>query len=127
MVAPHEVEAHFDILKQFTEIYCRDHHGSPKGQLCQECRELLLYAKGRLERCPYDPKPACKDCPTHCYKREMRDRVRRIMRYSGIYFVKRGRLDWLVKYFLLEKLPTLRGAHRFRGPTRRRLGRRAPR
>jgi len=29
--------------------------------------------------------------------------MREIMRFSGLYFVRRGRLDWLVKYFLLNR------------------------
>ena len=29
----------------------------------------------------------------------MRKRVREIMKYSGMHFVKRGSVDWLVKYF----------------------------
>jgi hypothetical protein len=46
-----------------------------------------------------DPKPKCKDCPVHCYKSEYRRRIKEVMRFSGIYFVKRGRVDWLIKYF----------------------------
>jgi hypothetical protein len=111
-----ELEKHFAIMTRFVEVYCRDHHGAADGAPCDECRDLLGYARRKLERCPYDPKPACKDCETHCYKREYRDRVREIMRYSGIYFVKRGRLDWLVKYFLLEGLPKRRSR---RGSSRR--------
>jgi len=45
------------------------------------------------------PKPKCKDCPVHCYKIEYRRRIKEVMRFSGIYFVKRGRVDWLIKYF----------------------------
>jgi hypothetical protein len=63
-------------------------------------QELLDYARGRLENCPYDPKPRCRDCATHCYSRKYRERVREVMRFSSMYFVKRGRLDWLVRYFL---------------------------
>jgi hypothetical protein len=58
------------------------------------------YARDRLIACPYDPKPKCKHCPTHCYKPAMRRRVREVMQFGGMHFVKRGRLDWLVKYFL---------------------------
>jgi len=67
--------------------------------LCPECAALIAYARRRLEHCPYDPKPKCKKCPTHCYKPEMRARVREIMKFSGMHFVKRGRVDWLVRYF----------------------------
>lgn len=64
-------------------IYCRAQHGSPKG-LCPECSELLDYAIARLDRCPFGAKKAtCADCTIHCYRPDMRDRVRDIMRYSG--------------------------------------------
>jgi len=33
----------------------------------------------------------------------MRQRIKEVMKYSGKYYVKRGRLDWLVKYFLATR------------------------
>jgi hypothetical protein len=89
----------FETLSKFVEVYCREKHGSDKGELCAECSELVEYGHKRLEMCPYDPKPKCKDCPTHCYRKEYRERVREVMKFSGMHFVKRGRVDWLVKYF----------------------------
>jgi hypothetical protein len=68
--------------------------------VCQSCRELLIYAEERLARCPYDPKPKCKHCPTHCYKPAMRVRIREVMKFSGMYHIRRGRVDWLIRYFL---------------------------
>jgi hypothetical protein len=88
------------ILKRFTEIYCRAHHATNGRSLCPTCQGLVSYAYGRLEKCPYDPKPKCKDCPTHCYRPDYREQVKNIMRFSGKYFVKRGRLDWLLRYFI---------------------------
>jgi hypothetical protein len=65
-------------------IYCRDHHGTKRGELCNECALLREYAFARLEKCRYqDAKPPCADCPIHCYKPDMREKVRRVMRYSG--------------------------------------------
>ena len=88
------------VLNTCTEVYCLAHHNPPDGMLCEECSELLIYGRLKILACPWDPKPKCKQCPSHCYSPEMRERVRRIMRYSGMYFVKRGRLDWLWRYFL---------------------------
>lgn len=88
------------ILRRFIRIYCRHHHQVPKGCLCPECRDLQSYALDRLDHCPMDPKPKCKDCPVHCYKPEYRLRIREVMKFSGIQLVKRGRVDWLVRYFL---------------------------
>jgi hypothetical protein len=88
------------LVKAFIGVYCHAHHHAPRRELCTECNALLAYATARLRHCPYDPKPACKRCPTHCYRAGERARMKAVMRFSGMHFVKRGRLDWLVKYFL---------------------------
>jgi len=89
----------FNTLSKFVEVYCNHHHDTAKGVLCNECSELLEYGHKRLELCPYDPKPKCKDCPTHCYRKDYREKVKEVMKFSGMHFVKRGRVDWLIKYF----------------------------
>lgn len=89
-----------EILEKFAEVFCRAHHAPEAGGLCPDCRDLLDYARTRRCNCPLDPKPKCKDCPVHCYKPEYRQKIREVMKYSGLHFVKRGRLDWLIKYFL---------------------------
>ena len=94
-------DKHLTMLKRFIEVYCAAHHEVGKEDaLCEQCADLLDYAKTRLERCPYTSKPACKKCPTHCYKPLYRKQVREVMRFSGMHFVKRGRIDWLIKYFM---------------------------
>ena len=91
-------EREAETLTRFIEIYCREKHQLPA--LCQECADLLAYAIRRLQACRYDPKPKCKNCQTHCYAIAYRENIRSVMRFSGMYMVKRGRLDWLLKYFL---------------------------
>lgn len=86
------------VLTAFIKVYCRENHGSPDS-LCAECSEVLEYSLKRNEKCPLDPKPKCKDCTVHCYKPEMRDKIRKIMKFSGIYYIKRGRVDWVWHYF----------------------------
>ena len=86
------------ILKQFVGIYCRGEHNTRKDKLCSDCQELLTYALKRLERCPYDPKPACKHCEVHCYKPAYREKIREVMRYSGKRLIRHGRLDLLYHY-----------------------------
>jgi hypothetical protein len=74
------------------DLYCRDHHADRRtgGAPCPECAELLEYARVRLEKCRYGAdKPTCANCETHCYRPEMRERVRRVMRYSGPRMLKR--------------------------------------
>ena len=63
--------------------YCLEKHlGS--GELCTDCRELLEYARKRLAHCPFqENKTTCGKCPVHCYKPDMRRRIRDVMRYVG--------------------------------------------
>ena len=64
------------------QIYCRGQHDS--GDLCEDCSNLWKYASERLEKCPYGlEKPTCQSCPIHCYKAEMRRRIKDVMRYAG--------------------------------------------
>lgn len=64
-------------------IYCRDNH-NPKDELCEECSELLVYARLRLKQCPFqEGKTTCGKCKVHCYKPAMRSKVREVMRYAG--------------------------------------------
>lgn len=89
-----------DVLQDFIRVWCRGRKHAPEtGELCQECRELETYALERLARCPFDPKPRCKDCRVHCYGDQYRQRIRDVMKYAGMHYVKRGRVDWLLKYF----------------------------
>jgi len=97
---PPESSREIKVLQRFVEVYCREHHGTEWTGLCFDCADLLAYALERLDHCPLDPKPRCKACPVHCYKPEYRRKIREVMRFSGTYFVKRGRIDWLIRYFL---------------------------
>jgi len=63
-------------------FYCRKHHLA--DGFCTQCEELLEYANERLEKCPFgERKTTCAKCPVHCYRLEMRQRIRAVMRYSG--------------------------------------------
>lgn len=63
-------------------LYCRRHHH--QHGLCAQCQELCDYARERLAKCPFqEGKTICAKCRVHCYKPEMRERIRTVMRYSG--------------------------------------------
>ena len=94
------IDADLKVLTRFVEVYCSKRHATNGQGPCADCRDLLEYARGRLERCPHDPKPKCKDCTTHCYRPDYRKRIQEVMRFSGMHFVKRGRLDWMIRYFM---------------------------
>lgn len=65
------------------KIYCKGNHKVKDG-LCGDCRELLHYAAKRIEGCKFgEKKPVCARCGVHCYKKEMRAQIVRVMRYSG--------------------------------------------
>jgi hypothetical protein len=70
-------------IEVMVHMYCRDHHGT-RDALCAECAALMDYAARRLERCVFgDDKPTCANCTVHCYSKDMRERVRAVMRYAG--------------------------------------------
>jgi hypothetical protein len=70
-------------VERMVLIYCHRQHCT-RATLCSECDELLKYALGRLEKCPYqEGKTACAKCPVHCYKPDMREKIREVMRFSG--------------------------------------------
>jgi len=63
------------------DFYCSKNHGA---LLCDDCTELKNYAFQRLLLCPFqDDKPVCSNCAVHCYKSDMRLRVKDVMRFSG--------------------------------------------
>jgi hypothetical protein len=64
------------------DMYCRHNHGV--DERCEGCRELYEYAHQRALKCPFDEeKPVCGKCQIHCYKPEMKEKIREVMKYSG--------------------------------------------
>lgn len=71
------------IVSQMIALYCRKKHHHPDG-LCKECAELDTYARMRSDKCPFmETKTFCSNCKVHCYKPEMREKIREVMRFSG--------------------------------------------
>ena len=65
------------------QLYCAGQHATD-GVLCEDCAALQAYAMERLDTCPFQAgKTTCAKCPIHCYKPEMREQVRVVMRYVG--------------------------------------------
>ena len=70
-------------VKTMIRLYCRKQHKGSSG-LCPDCQALLDYAMLRLDHCRFgEAKPTCDSCPVHCYKPDMREQIRQVMRYSG--------------------------------------------
>lgn len=71
------------MVSQMIALYCRKKHHTQK-ELCPECEELSRYARQRSEKCPFmESKTFCANCKVHCYKPEMREKIRKVMRFSG--------------------------------------------
>lgn len=65
------------------DLYCRKKHRSGK-ELCPECAKLKTYALERCDKCPFmETKTFCSNCKVHCYKPEMREKIRQVMAFSG--------------------------------------------
>ena len=76
------IESEKKTVGMMVRLYCRRYEGNK--ELCQDCSQLLSYAKARLDRCKFgNEKSTCKKCPIHCYKPDMREKMRTVMRWAG--------------------------------------------
>ena len=71
-------------------IYCRGQKHLKKEErpakdaLCPDCQALWEYTAARIEHCPrMAEKTFCSCCPVHCYKPDMQQKIRLVMRYAG--------------------------------------------
>lgn len=71
-------------ISALVSLYCKKHHDESGRQICDECKKIQEYAVKRLQNCPFiENKPTCANCLVHCYNKDMRNKVKQIMRYSG--------------------------------------------
>ena len=72
-------------IEVMTAMYCQSHSATDGASpLCAQCAQFLKYARKRIEYCRYGvQKPACSECPNHCYIPEQKEMVRKIMHYAG--------------------------------------------
>jgi hypothetical protein len=74
----------FKTIVAMLRMFCAAHHDAEDAALCHDCRTLQDYADRRLLRCPFgEAKPTCANCTVHCYKPQIREQVRQIMRWAG--------------------------------------------
>jgi len=102
-------------LIRFVGLYCRENHDGAKApftfrlldlkaitkeevSVCPDCTRLLTYGLTMRLKCPHDPKSMCKKCETQCYHGEYKAKIREVMKFSGMYMIKHGRLDMLYHY-----------------------------
>ncbi|MFW9910679.1 MAG: nitrous oxide-stimulated promoter family protein [Candidatus Thorarchaeota archaeon] len=84
------------VVSRMIRLYCQKKHSTSSGTLCEECQALEEYSHHRLDQCRYgEEKTTCRKCPTHCYKPEMREKIRSVMRFSGPRLALRAPMDWV--------------------------------
>lgn len=65
------------IVALMIQIYCRHHYDIDE-------KELLDYVILRIQKCPMmKEKTFCSRCSIHCYEKNMQEKIKRVMRYSG--------------------------------------------
>ncbi|MGG7179341.1 nitrous oxide-stimulated promoter family protein [Clostridium paraputrificum] len=72
-----------EVVELMINLYCDKKHKC-NSERCEECNELLEYAHKRLSYCKFgDEKSSCSKCPIHCYKKDMKERIKEVMKFSG--------------------------------------------
>ena len=76
------------VVAQMIALYCRKNHKEKwllnGKEECDKCKQLEEYAQMRSEKCPFmEQKNFCANCKIHCYKPEMRQEIKKVMRFSG--------------------------------------------
>lgn len=72
------------LIPKMIKIYCRGNHGTKGENICEECKKLTEYALFRLEKCPFKVnKQFCSFCKVHCYKPDMREKIKDVMKWAG--------------------------------------------
>ena len=77
------LEQEHETINTMIWMYCKHFHDC-QNDLCEECADLFQYAEERLKNCQFgEEKPTCDNCAVHCYKPNMREEIRTVMRYAG--------------------------------------------
>ena len=77
-----KIEREKEVVARMIALYCRKRLGMT--EITEEYKSLEVYAHKRLDMCKFgNSKPNCKRCAIHCYKPEMREKIRAIMRWAG--------------------------------------------
>lgn len=84
-----KIDYEINILLYMIELYCRYNHNNynkifGSKNICKECEEVYNYACERTSKCRFiSTKTFCSACTSHCYKKDMRDKIKNIMIFSG--------------------------------------------
>ena len=65
------------------QMYCKHNHSNTNFP-CFDCDELIEFADQRIDKCIFhNDKPVCAECQVHCYRQEMREKIKTVMRFAG--------------------------------------------
>ncbi|WP_302272010.1 nitrous oxide-stimulated promoter family protein [Brachyspira aalborgi] len=80
-----KIEKEKSLVFLMIKIFCKSNHKNYNyNNLCEECIELYNYASKQIDRCRFmETKTFCSVCPSHCYKKDMREKIREVMIFSG--------------------------------------------
>ena len=96
------IEHEKQVIGLMIRLYCQKKEGNK--ELCPECKALLEYADKRLEHCKFgERKTTCRLCPVHCYKPDMRQRMRDVMRWAGPRMILYNPME-VIKHTIRELL-----------------------
>lgn len=74
------------IIREMINCYELHHKNE---EVTKEMEHLLKYALERLDYCPnIETKTFCSRCKSKCYTNEMQEKIRRVMRFSGLRMMK---------------------------------------
>lgn len=83
-------------VEKMIRFYCERKHKTESGSLCEECADLKEYSMERLDHCQFgEGKPTCRKCTIHCYRPAMREKIRKVMGFSGPRLAIRMPIDWI--------------------------------
>ena len=72
-----KIEREKEVVGLMIHLYCQ-HHDDINEQ------EMMEYAIQRIEKCPMmETKTFCSQCQIHCYRKDMKENIKKVMRYSG--------------------------------------------
>ncbi len=83
MKLSNRIEREKRTVGNMVKMYC-DHNHNKTILICSDCNELLEFANDRINRCIFhEDKPVCSECKIHCYRKDMREKIKTIMRFAG--------------------------------------------
>lgn len=83
MILSNRIEREKRTVGIMIKMYCDNNHDKI-GSICSECNELTEFANERINRCVFqNDKPVCSECKIYCYRQDMRDKIKTVMRYAG--------------------------------------------